>query len=410
MATSHDAVVADGTATQFAISFPYLDQEHVSATINGEDATFSWVDTSTVEFASAPSAGALVRIERNTPISSVLVEYTVEGAVPVEDLNQINLQLLYALQETQRDLAEAVSGGPGAEGPSTADLAADIAAIQAALTTLDARVTVEEGIRAAGDLAVAESVTEVETTVGDHTASITEAMTSVDGLAAEWKLQVDVDGAPAGSVKLTGVSEGSEGAVSELVFEVDKFKLLDPDLDAGIVPFSYEDGLIYMDDVYIRKLEAGAVVTDSLADGAISIVETAYTAEAITVAKNDAVTIQSLFVTPVDGLVRIDAAFRAYSGINIAQVAGAGYVAIAVECLRGTTVIGARQISLPIRNLTTGGQLTFDGFFNFPFLDTNPGTSLTTYSVRVTPVVNVFPEAVTVVFLNRHLAITNTKK
>jgi hypothetical protein len=106
----------------------------------------SWLTSASIELPSAPATGVVVRIFRDTPVDDLLVEFSA-GVLNVEDINQANLQLLYAIQEgldagadpeglllqAQATLAAAlVAQASAADSATTAGLEADDASASAA--------------------------------------------------------------------------------------------------------------------------------------------------------------------------------------------------------------------------------------------------------------------------------------
>jgi len=101
MANVRDLYTGDGTTVLFSLSFEYLDQEDVKATINGVPTTaFGFVNASTIQFASAPANGAFIRIFRETPIDQAKATFFAGSAIRASDLNQNNTQLVFSAQES----------------------------------------------------------------------------------------------------------------------------------------------------------------------------------------------------------------------------------------------------------------------------------------------------------------------
>ena len=82
MATTRakDFYTADGTTQEFPISFPFISRTHISVTVAGVEATFSFNNDSQISI-STPSvnAGDMVIIKRNTSDTTRLVDY-VDGS------------------------------------------------------------------------------------------------------------------------------------------------------------------------------------------------------------------------------------------------------------------------------------------------------------------------------------------
>jgi hypothetical protein len=103
MATVRDFYTGDGTTVLFPISFEYLDQSHVLATVNNVPTTdFVFVNESTIQFGTAPANGALIAIFRQTPVDESEAVFFAGSPIRAADLNQNNTQLLYVAQETSQ--------------------------------------------------------------------------------------------------------------------------------------------------------------------------------------------------------------------------------------------------------------------------------------------------------------------
>ena len=88
-----------GAQTNFAVSWPYLDQSHVSVLVNGSPRSFTWVDAGTIQISPAPVSGASVSIIRTTP-GDVLVNFAA-GFVRSSDQNYAYKQPLFRADEVQ---------------------------------------------------------------------------------------------------------------------------------------------------------------------------------------------------------------------------------------------------------------------------------------------------------------------
>lgn len=101
----------NGSQVDFTFTFPYLNQLHVKASINGALTTaFTFFSTNVLRFSVAPVAGATVRIFRETPVDTLATVIQSGGPIPVVGLNQNFLQGLYYNQETADNVANAAAG------------------------------------------------------------------------------------------------------------------------------------------------------------------------------------------------------------------------------------------------------------------------------------------------------------
>lgn len=111
MATTRakDFYTADGTTQEFPISFPFISRTHISVTVAGVEATFSFNNDSQISI-STPSvnAGDMVIIKRNTSDTTRLVDYVDGSNLTEADLDLDSKQAFYMAQEAL-DETESVS-------------------------------------------------------------------------------------------------------------------------------------------------------------------------------------------------------------------------------------------------------------------------------------------------------------
>ena len=93
----------NGSTTQYAITWEYLDSTHVKAYLDGVATTSFTISSSTVTFNSAPTNGAIIRIERETPLTSRLVDFQDGSVLTESDLDKSANQNFFAVQEFSDD-------------------------------------------------------------------------------------------------------------------------------------------------------------------------------------------------------------------------------------------------------------------------------------------------------------------
>ena len=113
MAISYVDYVGNGATTNFSVTFPYLDRDHVGAKVNGSTVSFSWVNSTTVSISPAPANGARVRLYRDTPSLTPNVDFQDGAIVTEEQLDTNAKQTLYVSQESEDEAAAAL--GPTAD-------------------------------------------------------------------------------------------------------------------------------------------------------------------------------------------------------------------------------------------------------------------------------------------------------
>lgn len=86
-----------GSTTDYAVSFPYIDEDDVKATVDGEEVDYTLPTSNIVRFDVAPTG--FVEIYRSTNLSEPIVSYTDGSVEQAANFNLSNLQILYAMQE-----------------------------------------------------------------------------------------------------------------------------------------------------------------------------------------------------------------------------------------------------------------------------------------------------------------------
>jgi hypothetical protein len=118
MAYSYVTYTGNGATTQYAVPFSYIRREHVYVNVNQVSQSYTWVNASTVQLATAPVNGTKVEVRRSTPAASPLVDFT-DGSTPVAvDFDTSNLQHLYIEQELLDNQGQTVSVDPATGLPT----------------------------------------------------------------------------------------------------------------------------------------------------------------------------------------------------------------------------------------------------------------------------------------------------
>ena len=95
----------NGSTTQYSITFPYIDVTHVKAYLNGTLTSAYTISSSTLTFTTAPANGVVIRIERETPNDTRLVDFTDGSVLTEQDLDRSADQNFYIAQEITDDSA-----------------------------------------------------------------------------------------------------------------------------------------------------------------------------------------------------------------------------------------------------------------------------------------------------------------
>jgi hypothetical protein len=119
VAYSYVRYTGNGTTTNYAFPFPYLNQSHIFVRVNGSLVSFTFLNSSTVQLTTAPAAGTTVEVRRLTPRDTPAVDFA-DGSVLLEsDLDLLATFNLYVAQE----VSDAVEDGlfVGEDGTYGAD-------------------------------------------------------------------------------------------------------------------------------------------------------------------------------------------------------------------------------------------------------------------------------------------------
>lgn len=146
MAVTQNTYTGNGSNTNFSITFEYLKQADVKASIDGTATTaFTLSNATTLSFTTAPANGAAVRIFRDTDISSLKATFFPGSAIKAEDLNDNFTQNNFATQETDNEViaanTTAASAVTTAQGAVTTANAATVTAGNAVTTANAATAT-----------------------------------------------------------------------------------------------------------------------------------------------------------------------------------------------------------------------------------------------------------------------------
>jgi len=102
MAVTENAYTGNGSTTNYSFTFPYLKstdiEVQVDATVQATN-TWSLANATTVQFNTAPSNGAKIKILRQTNVDNLTATFYAGSAIKSEDLNDNYTQNLYKTQE-----------------------------------------------------------------------------------------------------------------------------------------------------------------------------------------------------------------------------------------------------------------------------------------------------------------------
>ena len=100
MPLSYTRLTADGTADVFTFATPYTSDKELTVFVNGTPMSFEHLNQGTLRLTTKPQGGDVIEIHRNTPVSSLVQEYTGAG-ISKEALKNNAEQVLHKLQELE---------------------------------------------------------------------------------------------------------------------------------------------------------------------------------------------------------------------------------------------------------------------------------------------------------------------
>lgn len=253
MSNTKTTHVGDGATTSFPIIFPYLSATNVKVYVNNVLNTtpnmYTLPSPGTITFINAPPVDAVIKILRQTPIDTRLVDYT-NGAVLTEaELDTDSLQAFYLAQENRENYSDliddsvtllATNNGLVVSSPTEVvdqlvqyilqdPLAAEI---QSRITDIDTN---------------ASNILSITSTVDGNTASIAQTATTVDGLEALYGVTLNVNG------YITGFAQNNNGTTGTFQIMADNFYIVDPASGGQnpVIPFAVSGGIVSMQNVAI---------------------------------------------------------------------------------------------------------------------------------------------------------------
>jgi hypothetical protein len=104
MSLSYTTYTADGFTTLFTIPFTYLDSEDVTVLLNGVPTTFTLANEQTVQLATPPANGVVVKVQRLTDITDPAIDFQDGSNITEHELDTAFRQPFFGLQEVSDEL------------------------------------------------------------------------------------------------------------------------------------------------------------------------------------------------------------------------------------------------------------------------------------------------------------------
>ena len=101
MAITQNTYTGNGSTVLYSFTFPYLEETDIKVSLNGVLTTaYTLANATTIQFNTAPTAGAAIRIYRVTDTDSAQATFFAGSSIRAQDLNDNFTQVLYSTQET----------------------------------------------------------------------------------------------------------------------------------------------------------------------------------------------------------------------------------------------------------------------------------------------------------------------
>jgi len=179
MAITKSTYTGDGSTTQYTFSFPYLSEDDVVVKVASVVVSnYSFANSSTILFTSAPANGASIEIIRDTNIDQAEATFFSGSAIRAEDLNTNFTQTFYAVQETDNEVTAAVSNA------STALTAANTALSTANTAATDATTAVTTANTALSTANTASTAASNATTTANQASTLASSANTTANTAA----------------------------------------------------------------------------------------------------------------------------------------------------------------------------------------------------------------------------------
>ncbi|BBB13420.1 hypothetical protein [Sphingopyxis sp. FD7] len=153
-----------------------------------------------------------------------------------------------SLALAREEITARLIDGDTAEAMAREALAARVGAAEGA-------IAIEQQVRSSTDSALATQISQVSTTVGEHSATIEQQAESIDGLFARYGVKLDVNG------RVIGWVANNDGQTGGMDFIVDYLRIWDAAGGVSKAPFEFRNGGLYVSQLSVDSLSvAGGAV------------------------------------------------------------------------------------------------------------------------------------------------------
>lgn len=192
------------------------------------------------------------------------------------------------------------------------------------LSKTRADLSAEQTARASADSAEATARLSLATTVGSHTTSISTISSSVDGIRAQYSVEIDANG------RVTGFKLIGTGTRTDFDIRADKFAVTMP--GATEATFTVEDGKVKING---QLLTNTSVNTTQITNNAVTWIANAYTDASVAINRSWT-TLQTVTITSVGGSLIVSGSVRIDQTANDGS---SGYEFVATRLRRDSTVL-----------------------------------------------------------------------
>jgi len=188
MAVTQNTFTGDGSTQIFIFTFPYIEIADIDVTVDGVaqvlDTDFQFPNSNTVSFITAPAAGTVVKIARDTAEDNLKHSFFPGSAIRAKDLNDNFTQAIYVVQEATFNTDEAVSSANTAITTANGAVTTANAAETTANTALTDSATALAGVTTAQNAATSAQASATAAQTSATSAQNDAAQAQSDAAAA----------------------------------------------------------------------------------------------------------------------------------------------------------------------------------------------------------------------------------